>query len=196
MVQVSRRSAYLPHGLGRSQLIRVDIARGVCDRTFPQHFSRGVEATGFFKPCHHRVPDLVRDRFFWLFGDFRGSSGSCPGIWCRRLAGWTRFPRTMPGFWASTTPGESMLLTFGSRSGESKSACRTTFRAFPARNAANPAAWPITQKSGVGDTSTRCSSRPSWSPGDSCVSRRPRHSPGARAEVGDLCPEAVALLSR
>jgi len=31
---------------------------------------------------------------------------------------------------------------------------------------------------------------------DSCASRRPRHSPGARAAVGDLCPEAVALLSR
>jgi len=28
----------------------------------------------------------------------------------------------MAVFWASTTPGESMLLTFGSKSGESKSA--------------------------------------------------------------------------
>ena len=31
---------------------------------------------------------------------------------------------------------------------------------------------------------------------DSCASRRPRHSPGARAAVGDLRAEAVALLPR
>ena len=29
-----------------------------------------------------------------------------------------------------------------------------------------------------------------------CASRRPRHSPGARAAVGDLRPEAVAMLPR
>jgi hypothetical protein len=31
---------------------------------------------------------------------------------------------------------------------------------------------------------------------DSCASRRPRHSPGARAAVGDLRAEAIALLPR
>ena len=57
-----------------------------------------------------------------------------------------------------------MLLTFDSTSGESKSAWCTSARAFSARNAGSPVAWPITRKSGVGATSTRCSSRRSWSP--------------------------------
>ena len=99
-----------------------------------------------------------------FFGEFRGTGQSFPGRPCRRLPEWTHLRRTMPVFWALTTPGESMLLTFGSMSGESKSGWRTLARAFSARNAASPAGWPITRKSGVGGTSTRCSSRRNWSP--------------------------------
>ena len=53
-----------------------------------------------------------------FFRDFRGTGGSFWERLHRKLPGWTHFPRTMPGFWASTTPGESMLLTFGLMSGE------------------------------------------------------------------------------
>lgn len=100
-----------------------------------------------------------------FFREFRGTGRSFRGCRRRRLPGWTHSPRTMPGFWASTTPGESMLLTFDSMSGESKSSSPTSARAFPARNAASPAGLPITRKNGAGGTSTRCSSRPSWSLG-------------------------------
>ena len=112
-----------------------------------------------------------------FFGEFRGSGRSFRGRWRRRLPGWTHSLRTMPTFWASTTPGESMLLTFGSMSGESKSAWRTSVRAFPARNAARPAVWPITRRSGAGGTSTRCISRQSWSPGCHGAATGPRREP-------------------
>jgi hypothetical protein len=100
----------------------------------------------------------------WFFGEFRGTGGSFGECRHRKLRGWTHSRRTMPGFWASTTPGESMLLTFGSMSGESKSAWHTLVRAFAARNVANPAALRITRKNAAGGTSTRCNSRRSWSP--------------------------------
>ena len=81
----------------------------------------GASQTTTSAPMNFRLAPGGLD-YNWFFGEFRGTGQSFPGHPCRRLAGWTHVPRTMAVFWASTTPGESMLLTFGSKSGESKSA--------------------------------------------------------------------------
>lgn len=129
-------------------------------------------------------------RKIWLVCKFCGTVGSFSVHRRRKLLNRTHSPRAMPGFWPSTAPSNSKLLTLDSTISESRSASRMSVRAFVARNAANPAALSVTRTSYSGCTSTRCISRLNWS----LVCRRIEHfQPHSRKHLARPQPPGTPL---